>query len=108
MQLKKRTADQAGLDHATADALGKKMAGDMNTGDDKGIAASDSTGKDSAREGREVSAKDWLVDQVAKMEAAFKVCRKGGIRSPVEQSTDAARAGRLLLSSFDYPLSCRS
>jgi hypothetical protein len=73
--LKKRTADQAGFDLAIADALSTKKAGDAQSGDAKGTSKTpDPASKDLEVEGKEVSGKDWLVDQVAKMESAFKVC----------------------------------
>lgn len=108
--LKKRTADQAGLDHAIADALGKKKAGDVQSGDGKGTSKTpDPARKDSGKEGKEVSAKDWLMEQVAKMESAFKVCRKARARNMRRLSTDflSTSSGCVLLSSFDYSLSRR-
>lgn len=108
--LKKRTADQAGLDHAIADALGKKKTGDMQSGDGKGTSTTpDPAGKSSGEEGKEVNAKDWLMDQVAKMESAFKVCRKATSRNTLILPTDflSPLSGRLLLPSPDYSLSRR-
>ncbi|KAI5454026.1 hypothetical protein NCC49_005018 [Naganishia albida] len=74
---KKRTADQAGLDQAIADALSKKKAGDVHSsgGQEASKTPDLMGGKDTGMEGKDVSGKDWLLDQVAKMETAFKVCR---------------------------------
>jgi hypothetical protein len=75
--LKKRTAAQAGLDNAVAPAQGTQGKGaareiKMATGDAK--ETSDSVKKSSSDWSQALSGKEWLIEQVAKMESAFKVC----------------------------------
>lgn len=78
---KKRTAAQAGLDIAVGPAPGKGDAGEKNKEMGESKEASGSV-KKSVPDGKHgVSGKDWLIEQVAKMESAFKVCMPCRLRS---------------------------
>lgn len=75
--LKKRTAAQAGLDNAVAPAQGAHGKGaareaKMAVGDPK--ETSDSVKKSPSDGSQALSGKEWLIEQVAKMGSAFKVC----------------------------------
>jgi hypothetical protein len=75
--LKKRTAAQAGLDNAVVPAPGAQGKGaareiKMAMGDAKEM--SDPVKKNPSDGSEALSGKEWLIEQVAKMESAFKVC----------------------------------
>ena len=71
---KKRTAAQAGLDQAVVSNPPRVEAGGAKMDAAESKEASGSTRKSGPDASPGVSGKDWLIEQVAKMEGAFKVC----------------------------------
>ncbi|KAI5454025.1 hypothetical protein NCC49_005018 [Naganishia albida] len=104
---KKRTADQAGLDQAIADALSKKKAGDVHSsgGQEASKTPDLMGGKDTGMEGKDVSGKDWLLDQVAKMETAFKEEAAKHYVPPVAPEKEPTQPSESAASTPGVPLS---
>ena len=72
---KKRTVAQAGLDQAVVTTSPKVVAGGAKMDMAESKETSDPVQKSgSVEETSGASGKDWLIEQVAKMEGAFKVC----------------------------------